>query len=203
MGRKAKPKMRREDIENTICPKCLLGTMTVRRGRYGLFAACNRYPDCRGTITLQGDDREEPALAACPKCGREVTVKRNKYGPYFACIGSPACDFTEKIRHKIGLPCPMKCGGDVIYLSNKVNRNGKGFYGCTNYPEKCQWGSWGRPTGENCPKCGWAVVENWKGPVRLGSICQWGLYRLPYQRRVGHVCDWKKDFPPVDDEVED
>jgi ssDNA-binding Zn-finger/Zn-ribbon topoisomerase 1 len=29
------------------CPECGQGTLAARRGRFGWFAGCNRYPDCR------------------------------------------------------------------------------------------------------------------------------------------------------------
>jgi DNA helicase-4 len=34
------------------CPVCETGTMVVRKGRYGKFLGCNRYPNCRHTEQL-------------------------------------------------------------------------------------------------------------------------------------------------------
>ncbi|MFT4282966.1 MAG: DNA topoisomerase I [Candidatus Woesearchaeota archaeon] len=42
------------DIQNSLgpCPKCGEGTIMIRKGKYGKFAACNKYPDCKTTFNL-------------------------------------------------------------------------------------------------------------------------------------------------------
>ena len=35
-----------------VCPKCGKGLMIERKGRYGAFVACNRFPACDGTMKL-------------------------------------------------------------------------------------------------------------------------------------------------------
>lgn len=38
--------------ENTPCPNCPVGTMKLRNGKNGPFLACNAYPDCKTTYSL-------------------------------------------------------------------------------------------------------------------------------------------------------
>lgn len=40
--------------KNTLgdCPKCGEGELMIRKGKYGKFAACNEYPDCKTTFSL-------------------------------------------------------------------------------------------------------------------------------------------------------
>lgn len=42
------------DHQNTLgpCPKCKEGKLKIRRGKYGSFAACDKYPDCKTTFSL-------------------------------------------------------------------------------------------------------------------------------------------------------
>ncbi|MBW2992372.1 topoisomerase DNA-binding C4 zinc finger domain-containing protein, partial [Candidatus Woesearchaeota archaeon] len=39
--------------EKRPCPKCKKGVLVVKRSAYGYFLACNRYPKCRYTETIQ------------------------------------------------------------------------------------------------------------------------------------------------------
>ena len=68
--------------------------------------------------------------------------------------------------------CP-KCGkGQVVEKKSRRNRK---FYGCSRYPE-CDFVSWDKPIGRNCPNDGHFLVEKHskKGPVIL---CPNGDYR--------------------------
>ena len=54
------------------CPECGQGTLAARRGRYGWFAGCTRYPDCRyihktGGRSGNGQTRRRPARRATRK----------------------------------------------------------------------------------------------------------------------------------------
>jgi ssDNA-binding Zn-finger/Zn-ribbon topoisomerase 1 len=44
-------------IRQEACPKCKKGNLIIRKGKYGKFIGCTRYPDCRyteGTEKLKG-----------------------------------------------------------------------------------------------------------------------------------------------------
>ena len=42
------------DFQNSLgpCPVCKQGTIMIRKGKFGKFAACNKYPDCKTTFNL-------------------------------------------------------------------------------------------------------------------------------------------------------
>ncbi len=97
-------------------------------------------------------DEETPYM--CEKCGKPMKKKLGKYGYFLACSGFPACRNTKSIPLA---KCP-KCGGDVIV--RKTKGRGKEFYGCANYPN-CDFLTHFKPLSQNCPKCGWFLVEKY------------------------------------------
>jgi DNA topoisomerase-1 len=97
---------------------------------------------------------DEPTEHVCEKCGKPLVKKLGRYGFFLACSGFPEC------RNAKSIPlarCP-KCGGDVV--SRKTKGRGKEFYGCTRYPE-CDFISHFKPINQNCPKCGFFMVEKY------------------------------------------
>ena len=76
--------------------------------------------------------------ARCPRCGGVLVKRTGPSGDFVGCSGFPFCDkkyqdvriLTDKKR------CPV-CGG---WLTRRINRrDGKEFYGCTNYPKYCTY----------------------------------------------------------------
>jgi DNA topoisomerase-1 len=103
---------------------------------------------------------DEKTDYVCEKCGKPMVKKLGRYGFFLACSGFPECRNTKSIPLA---KCP-KCGGDIV-ARKTTGKNGKGrgkeFYGCTNYP-KCDFISHFKPLqGQNCPKCGWFLVEKY------------------------------------------
>ncbi|MDR1788523.1 MAG: type I DNA topoisomerase [Treponema sp.] len=95
---------------------------------------------------------DEPTDRVCEKCGRPMVKKLGRYGYFLACTGFPEC------RNAKSVPlakCP-KCGGDVV--ARRTKKRGKEFYGCDRYPD-CDFLSHFKPLAQNCPKCGWFLVE--------------------------------------------
>ncbi len=84
--------------------------MVIKRGRFGEFIACSRYPDCKTTSPISlGVD--------CPKegCGGYLTEKRSKRGKvFFGCsnYSKTQCDFVSWDR-PLPQPCP-KCGAKFV-----------------------------------------------------------------------------------------
>lgn len=100
-----------------LCGKPMLKKM----GRFGPFAACSGYPECKNTKPIV-----KKIGINCPKCGKEMVQKKSKNGKiFYGCSGYPACDqvFWNKPTDK---KCP-KCG--AIMLESK-NKNTK--YACSN-----------------------------------------------------------------------
>ncbi len=83
------------------CPTCGEtdgGVLAVKRGRFGPFVGCNRYPDC-AYIKKDGPPPPEqlPFTVGCPRCGEGHLVARRarRTGSVFwGCSRYPKCDFT-------------------------------------------------------------------------------------------------------------
>ena len=98
-----------------VCPNCG-SPMVIRRGRFGEFQACSRYPECKTTSPIS-------LGVACPKpdCGGYLTEKRSKRGKvFFGCsnYSKTKCDFVSWDR-PIPQPCPQ-CGAP--FLVQKVSK---------------------------------------------------------------------------------
>ncbi|MBP3686346.1 MAG: type I DNA topoisomerase, partial [Clostridia bacterium] len=146
------------------CEKCG-STMVLKHGRFGAFAACPNYPECKNTLPLDKSGKVAPRPEAkkvegmkCEICGKDVYLKRGRYGEFYACEDYPTCRFTKPVFTEAGVPCP-KCGGKVVLKRSPKNRS---FYGCENYP-KCDFSSWDLPTEKKCPLCGDVLLRRKKG----------------------------------------
>ena len=160
-------------VEETdmICDKCGQ-RMIVKNGRFGKFAACPGYPQCRNTKPLvQPKEEEEPenekkpviADFKCEKCGSDMVQRTGRYGTFFACVRYPECNFSKQKTREIGVPCP-KCGSKIVM---KTGKRRTVFYSCEKYPD-CDFSSWDLPTAEICPDCGEMLFRK-KGQAML--IC--------------------------------
>jgi DNA topoisomerase-1 len=90
--------------EKTTDEKCDLcgAEMKVKRGRFGEFLACSRYPECKGTKPVS-------IGVPCPKegCGGFLTAKRSRRGKtFYGCsnYSKTKCDFVTW-----DLPIPETC----------------------------------------------------------------------------------------------
>lgn len=99
--------------------------------------------------------RDEPAGINCEKCGHEMVYKMGRYGKFLACSNFPDCRNTKPILKEIGVKCPKCKTGNIVERKSKKRRI---FYGCDNYPE-CEFISWDKPVGRNCPKCDTMLAE--------------------------------------------
>ena len=144
-----------------ICEHCGV-KMVVKNGRYGKFAACPNYPECRNTKPLDKDgkpkepkkEKEEKAKEStgmiCDKCGAEMVIRSGKFGSFYACSAYPKCRNTKQIVKETGINCPL-CGSKII--TKQGGKKHITFYSCEKYPE-CNFSSWDMPTDEKCPQCG-------------------------------------------------
>ena len=145
-------------VEETdiICDKCG-SKMVVKNGRFGKFAACPNYPQCKNTKPLVSSEQSEQkekkqqivADFKCELCGGDMVQRSGRYGSFFACANFPACSFTKQKTRDIGVSCP-KCGSKIVMKNGK---NKTVFYSCEKYPA-CDFSSWDMPTDERCPDCG-------------------------------------------------
>jgi DNA topoisomerase-1 len=106
------------------------------------------------TIESYKGTLDETTEYICEKCGKPLVKKLGRFGFFLACSGFPECRITRSIPLA---KCP-KCQGDVV--SRKTKGRGKEFYGCANYPE-CDFITHFKPINQNCPKCGFFMVEKY------------------------------------------
>jgi DNA topoisomerase-1 len=111
----------------------------------------------KGTLDEQTD-------FVCEKCGKPLLKKLGRFGFFLACSGFPECRNTKSIPLA---KCP-KCSGDIV--ARKTKGKGKEFYGCTNYPE-CDFISHFKPINQNCPKCGFFLVEKYDKKNGSHKVC--------------------------------
>lgn len=99
--------------------------------------------------------KDEPAGFNCEECGHPMVIKLGRFGKFYACSNFPECHHTMAIVKEIGVTCPLCQKGHVIERKSKKNRL---FYGCNRYPD-CDFVSWDKPVGRECPKCSHYLVE--------------------------------------------
>jgi DNA topoisomerase-1 len=88
--------------EGETCPKCGEGTLVGKRGRFGPFMGCSRYPDC-DYIRRDGPPPPDPLpfQVVCPKNadGNLVVRRARRTGNVFwGCSNYPSCDYTTNFE---------------------------------------------------------------------------------------------------------
>lgn len=98
-----------EDCE--LCGK----PMIVKQGRYGTFAACTGYPECKNTKPIL-----KSTGVKCPQCGKEIVVRKGKSGRvFYGCSGYPDC--TQSYWNKpIDRECP-ECKSMLVEKKTKTS----------------------------------------------------------------------------------
>lgn len=124
------------------CMRCNDGTLVIKRGKFGKFIACDKYPDCSATFKLPSVGLIKPCDTVCEACKYPmITIVKKKRGQDL-CI-NPDCP-KKKISEGIGnlatddngvtkKVCP-KCSKGHLVLRKSVYGQ---FYGCSEYP-KCK-----------------------------------------------------------------
>ena len=173
-----------EDVASAVCPKDGQ-PMVLKKGRFGPFLACSRYPECKETRRLvrsEGGKLQVEVLAPidekCPECGNDLMWRRGRFGPFIACSNYPTCKYIKKKEaREIGLLCP-ECGqGQVV---ERKGRWGRFFYGCRRYPE-CRFTAYHKPIPEPCPDCGRAYLLE-KETKKEGKVVFCGNEACHYKR---------------------
>ena len=200
---KEMPNFKEGQPTGVTCDKCNQGEMVEKSGKFGIFLACSRYPDCDNTKEIETpaapstDDLDE----ACENCGKPMVVKRGRFGMFLACTGYPECKTTRKIiQSKTGVAaakadqvldekCP-NCGKNLVI---KQGRFGE-FTACTGYPD-CKYVKQ-KLTGIKCPKDGGDVAErkSRRGKEFYGCVnypkCDFTLWNKPIPDQNCPKCNW-------------
>ncbi len=162
----AAPKQVEESTEK--CPECE-APMVIRWGRRGRFQACTRFPDCKGTRSLDGEAPEEPQETdeKCPECSAPMVIRSGRFGKFMACTRYPECKGKKAMAKSTGAKCP-KTGGEIV---ERRTKKGRPFYGCADYP-KCDFTTWTRPFPQPCPDCGKLIVAEKDNKAKC-TECDW------------------------------
>lgn len=117
-----------------VCPVCKEGILKIRRGRYGRFIACDKYPECKTVFSLPKMGMIKTADKECPHCKYPmIVVIRKGKRPQEVCI-NPECPSKKVVSKKEGKKCP-KCGKGKLVLRKSIYG---GFLACDQYP-KCKY----------------------------------------------------------------
>ncbi len=82
--------------KDTKCPECG-SNMLIKLGRYGRFYSCERFPDCKGMLSIDGESKEDiekeveseefkKDYLPAPKTedGRDYVLKKGRFGKFWA-----------------------------------------------------------------------------------------------------------------------
>jgi DNA topoisomerase-1 len=114
-----------------VCPKCGEGTLVGKRGRFGPFVGCSRYPDC-DYIKKEGPPPPDPLPfeVTCPKNrdGHLVPRRARRTGNVFwGCSNYPRCDCTTNFEPLGGLhdaddgPLARKDAGAICLICGSAS----------------------------------------------------------------------------------
>jgi DNA topoisomerase I len=133
----------RDELTNVgPCPVCKVGMLSIRRGKFGSFIACDKYPECKTTFKLPAG-KIKVTKDPCPECSYPTILISRGKKPQKVCINekcptknnhsAAAQKETQAVKDgTVTKVCP-KCGKPLV-----VRRSIYGeFYGCSGFP-KCR-----------------------------------------------------------------
>ncbi|MFO0702694.1 MAG: DNA topoisomerase, partial [Candidatus Andersenbacteria bacterium] len=108
--REAQEKMAAE-YANEKCPECG-SPMQVKRGRFGVFLGCTKYPECKGIKRI-----DKKTGATCPECSKgEIVERRSKAGrTFYSCNRYPECKYAMWNK-PTGKKCPT-CQSLLVFAA--------------------------------------------------------------------------------------
>lgn len=123
------------------CPKCKEGKLTIKRGRFGRFIGCDKYPDCKTLFNIPKTGQVHFTENLCESCKNpiiEIGMGRQKVAH---CINPKCPKNREKDKAKgikssypeEGMTCPTCKEGEMVLRRSFYGQ----FLGCNNYP-RCQ-----------------------------------------------------------------
>ena len=117
------------------CKSCGDGKLVVKRGKFGRFIACDKYPACKTTFKVPQAGMLLRSEQVCEHCQypRVKLVLKGKR-PLEACINPNCKSKIEKKKEtaKLDKKCP-DCGMDLVLRRSFYGE----FIGCSGYP-KCK-----------------------------------------------------------------
>ncbi|MBU0757584.1 MAG: DNA topoisomerase I [Nanoarchaeota archaeon] len=126
------------------CPICKEGDLALRKGRFGRFLACNKYPECKTTFSLPGSGKIESTDKFCEHCNYPI-IKIINSKTQEVCF-NPDCKSKKIIDKEIKKEvtdlesgkeikkCPTCKSGELVLRKSVYGQ----FLGCSKYP-KCRY----------------------------------------------------------------
>lgn len=110
-----------EETTDEKCPRCG-SPMLVKRGRFGKFLACSRYPECNYSQGVSTG-------VACPEDGGRIVERRSRFGKvFYSCSNYPDCKFA--LWNK---PVPRQCPKcNAPFLVEKHSKKTGAYIACNN-----------------------------------------------------------------------
>ncbi|MHA2675256.1 MAG: type I DNA topoisomerase [bacterium JZ-2024 1] len=155
------------------CPKCG-APLTIRSGKFGLFAACTRYPECKFTRDARAiEDPPQKSPFPCPKCTAPMVYRalargRDRYG--LVCSRYPECKATLLLSEATG--GETVCPKDGARITPRRKPRMATYFACVNYPE-CKFATSYLPLENPCPGCGSTLFTTPFGEVCLKTLCDY------------------------------
>ncbi|PIN75657.1 DNA topoisomerase I [Candidatus Woesearchaeota archaeon CG10_big_fil_rev_8_21_14_0_10_37_12] len=114
------------------CPTCKEGSLILRKGKFGRFIACDKYPECKTTFKLPANGLIEVTPSICETCKHPVVkvIKKAKR-PQEICINvdCPSKNIPDVKEEKC-----EKCKEGNLVLRKSIYG---GFLACNKFP-KCR-----------------------------------------------------------------
>ncbi len=111
-GKPLKSEPTKSEFAGFKCEACG-AEMVIRRGKYGVFYACENYPTC--TYTKQ---KVTDTGVSCPRCSGKIVARHGKGNSlFYSCESYPKCDFSSWDMPLSEL-CP-DCGEMLYYRKSR------------------------------------------------------------------------------------
>ena len=127
-GQVAPVELPKDEVSDKLCEKCGRA-MVVKQGRFGPFLACSGYPECKNTLSINGNGAGAETGVACPEkgCTGMLVEKRSKRGKvFYGCNRFPDCNFATWDK-PVARTCPL-CQAPI--LVEKVTKKSGTFVAC-------------------------------------------------------------------------
>jgi len=112
------------------CPNCKEGSLMLRKGKFGNFVACNKYPECKTTYNLP-NVMIRASKKVCKVCGFPTVISIKGRRAQEICFNSN-CKGKEIEKELLEekRTCP-KCGKTLVIKKGPYSA----FFACPGYPE--------------------------------------------------------------------
>lgn len=118
------------------CPKCKEGKLMVRRGKFGRFVGCDKYPECNTILNIPKTGVVKFTEKQCDKCGYPIVEAGKGRSKRTNCLNQncPTLKSSQEEKGKAykeeGMECPTCKKGQMVLRKSFYGA----FLGCNNYP---------------------------------------------------------------------